>query len=106
MSAYTDRVDRNLEGLEFVSPGLCPSCPECQAAYGAEPREFFAAVMSGDVFDEGGFSWSGCGICGNTLGNTLYSWHARDEAGKLIHGDDMCGDCVCYVANGDEPYRD
>lgn len=104
MSAYTDRVDRNLEGLEFVSSGLCPSCPECQGAYGMAPREFYAAWGTGDVCDEGGFSWSGCGICGNPDGQTLYSWHARDEDDKLYHGDDMCGDCACYIANGDEPH--
>jgi hypothetical protein len=106
MSAYTDRVDRNLAGLEFVSVGLCPSCPYCQSAYGMSPREFYAAYHTGDVCDEGGFSWSGCGICGSTLGGARYSWHARDADEALFHADDACADCLMFLANGEEPDND
>jgi hypothetical protein len=29
MSRYTDTVERSLRGLEAVSTGVCPGCPEC-----------------------------------------------------------------------------
>ena len=146
MSEYTDRVERNLEGLEAVSTGVCPGCEECARNLGYEvaecdseycsddchvevgpfpnshsnlnpqthhPSEAHAqaAMMerfaedwsSGKVFSEGSFSQAGCGICGSSLGGTLYPWHALDSDGELLHFDDACVDCVVYLANGDEP---
>ena len=99
MSAYTDAVERGLKGLEAPSVGMSPGCPQCE-----ELR------IGDELIDEGSFSWSGCGICGSSLGGDRYVWHwlephreeGRTEA-ELHHEDDACADCVMYLANGDEP---
>ena len=126
MSQYTDRVEAGLKGLEAVSTGLCGGCMECASASGftrgfdEDGQEhltehileaFEQAVRSGKAHDEGSFSWSECGICGNRLGGNRYVWHAvsirpggADGAVReLLHFDDACTDCVVYLANGDEP---
>jgi len=103
MSKYTDSVEQNLEGLTAVSTGLCPGCGECADQCGLEPEEYEQAYEEGSVCDEGGFSWSGCGICGSTLGGTLYTWHGINSEGEILHFDDACTDCVMYLANGVEP---
>lgn len=92
MSDYTDRVEANLEGCKFASVGGTEECQGCKDAGYTE--------YSGD---EGSFSWSGCGICGSSLGGTRYIWHWVDEDGEMIHGDDACQDCLLYLANGEEP---
>lgn len=55
--------------------------------------------------DEGGFSWQGCDVCGNQLGQDLYAAHAFDSEDSLIHYD-ICRNCLCYLANGDIPDDD
>ena len=106
MSEYTDAVERGLEGMEAVSFGPihdAEACSEC-------------AEFSEDVGDEGGFSWSACGICGSRLGGTRYVWHWRDpdsetrgkdghlyRSGGIHHENDGCTDCLLYLSNGDEP---
>ena len=90
MSDYTDRVERGLEGLRAVSFGPCYGEPWCED-------------YTEDVGDEGGFSWSPCGICGSTLGGDRYVWHWLDEDGELMHESDGCADCLIYISNGDEP---
>lgn len=114
MSAYTDSVDHNLKGLQAVSTGVCPGCSECADDAGFETVEAFtAAYEAGEVYDEGGFSSRGCGICDSGLGGDLYKWHAiagepgDDLKGRdILHFDDACVDCVMYLANGDEPEGD
>lgn len=34
MSKYTKTVERNLNGLEALSSGVCPACDECRSNYG------------------------------------------------------------------------
>ena len=61
---------------------------------------------SGDSPDEGGFSWSDCGICGSTLGGDRYVYHYLDPRGpdgRIYHETDGCVDCLVYISNGDEP---
>lgn len=97
-----------------VSPGLCGTCPECQSAYGMEPREFFHAIhVSHTVHEEGGFSWQDCDLCGSSLGGDRYAAHATQlprayptpgKPGGLTHLD-VCADCLLATANG-EPYPD
>lgn len=104
MSAYTDSVESGLEGLTAVSTGLCPGCDECRETWGFETLEAFDnAVSDGEVFAEGSFSWSGCDICGSSLGGDFQPWHAIDEDGGLVHGTRACVDCIMYLANGEEP---
>ncbi len=58
---------------------------------------------------EESFSWVSCGICRTTLGGNRCTWHwirGGDENGKggdIVHEDNMCMDCVLFLANGDEP---
>jgi hypothetical protein len=95
-------VEAGCEGLEAVSGGLCPTCPECQRDFDMEPREFFAAYEAGKVADEGGFSWHACECCGSHLGGNRYAAHGLDADGELVHFS-ICADCLCYLANGDMP---
>jgi hypothetical protein len=103
MSAYTDRVAKNLEGIEFVSTGISPGCPECAKDLGFKSvRALRRAYEQGGVADEPHFSWSPCGICRNKLGGNREVWHGV-IGGKVNHWNDACTDCVLYLANGDEP---
>lgn len=104
-----EECDREPPLPAFFVRGL----PEPTVYYTTEAEALKAAreafdddVSSGHVFDEGGFSWSGCGICGSSLGGTMESWHGVDAEGRILHFDDACVDCVVYLANGDEPERD
>jgi hypothetical protein len=104
MSEYTDSVEAGLEGLTAVSTGACPGCEQCQEIWGYQTmKEFDSAWHSGKVYDEGGFSWFPCGICGSRLGGDRESWHALGSDGEILHFDDACVDCVIYLANNDEP---
>jgi len=137
MSAYTDAVERGLEGLKYVSFGpiysripcqnhnpddcwecegtgiiLGSVCPECSGTGTGDCPDCnngSVCVCSGcenyseDIGDEGGFSWSQCGICGSSLGGNRYVWHWVDEDGEIMHEDDGCVDCLLYLSNGDEP---
>ena len=95
-------VARGLESLRHVSAGLAGSCPDCQRAYGMDPRRFYAATQDGTVDDEGGFSWRPCECCGSSFGGDRYAAHAWTEGEELVHLD-VCVDCLCYLANGDIP---
>jgi len=106
-------VDRECEGLESVSPGLCGICPVCQSECGEDAfttAEFSAKIASGEICDEGGFSWHSCDSCGSSLGGDRHVAHAwSDEArekgfpiDELIHME-ICVDCVMLHANGDVP---
>lgn len=98
MNDFTDAVDRALKGLKFVSVGVCAGCEECADCFATEIED------SGDFDPNRGFSWSDCGVCGSTLGGDRYFWHAWDaETNETMHFDDMCSDCVRYLADGDEP---
>jgi len=105
MSEYTDSVERHLKGLRGVSTGVCPGCETCRDTYApdATMEEFDELWSSGEVFDEGGFSASGCQICGSYLGGDRYCWHWIDEENEIWHEDNACVDCVMFLANGAEP---
>lgn len=90
MSEYTERVNRYLEGCEYVSVGGCPGCKDCGI-----PED------SDNYVDEAYFSWSPCEICGSHLGGHRHAWHCVID-GKIVHGS-CCTDCMFYIANGDEP---
>jgi len=116
--AYVAAVERGCKGMEAVSPGFCPSCPECIDALGyTDDEDEDGSVIktaqqkaeedyeTGKVCDEGGFSWSACDCCGSRLGGNRNSAHGwADIAGKriLIHFE-ICDDCMLYLANGDIP---
>ena len=97
MSEYVDAVNRGLEGCEAISVGFCDGCPDC-------PEE-----QDEGTGDEGGFSWTSCDCCGSSLGGDRFAAHflMPDEHGKAagqpIQHMEVCVDCLCYLANGDEP---
>lgn len=110
MSEYTDAVARGLDGMKGVSSGECPGCERCAERHDMTPDEHRAAWHDGKVDDaEESFSWQPCGICGTTLGGDRSTWHwisggdDHGKGGEIVHEDDMCTDCVLYLANGDEP---
>ena len=82
------------------------TCAEIAADIVAEVKARMAreeAMESGEAYDEGSFSWSGCGICGCHLGGDRYVWHWRDKNGEIMHESDGCADCLMFWANGDPP---
>lgn len=102
-SPFVRAFIRGTESLRYFSTGICSKCPECQAASGLPPRQFFSAYEAGRIDEEGAFSWSDCDICGSGLGGDRYSGHYCDDDGKVQHLSDICCDCVVFAANGDEP---
>ena len=105
MSDFTDAIDRELKGIEHVSPGLASCCGECCSAFDLSEDEMAKGCEDGTVVDEGGFSWSSCDSCGSSLGGDRYPAHGFDgdpTEGKMIHLD-ICVDCLMFHVNGDEP---
>lgn len=121
-------IDANTEGLTAVSTGPCPGCETCRNEYGVKVpceckgeaekycdacddkgvrpptmAEFEEQWHSDELCCEGFFSWQGCDLCGSPLGGNFELWHAVDANGEIIHGENACVDCVCYLANGDLP---
>lgn len=109
MSEYTEAVDRQLAGLEFVSPGLAAICWTCRRAHDCETvRQLADLILTGDAAagNERHFSPARCDACGTTLGGNRYAAHGfldtDPDRGKLLHLE-ICEDCLFYLANGDEP---
>jgi len=125
---YIESVEYYTRGLEAVSTGICPGCEECCAEYGLEVacecggeaeeycdlcddtgkrpptmEEFEEQWSCGDVTTQPSFSWSGCDLCGSTLGGDKEVWHGVDRDNNIVHGEYACMDCVFYLANGDIP---
>ena len=86
-----------LEKLDYVSPGLCPCCLQCQSDYGLSEAEMSNLLGSGELADEGGFSWHDCESCGSDLGGDRYAAHAIGADGELVHLD-VCVDCLLKLA--------
>lgn len=104
MSAFTEAVKCNTEGLEAVSTGFCAGCETCRKEWGFKTEQAAqAAVDSGKIVNEPHFSWSPCEICGSSLGGDREEAHAVDATGEIIHLGGACVDCMIYLANGDEP---
>lgn len=129
MSAFTEAVERGLKGLEFVSTGACHGCHECGLATERCPKcRGFGEVDYApcdyckgdgevdvspndtrriDIANEPYFSWSSCDSCGSHLGGDRHPAHGSlklfpDREGVIVHLN-VCTDCLCYLANGDEP---
>ena len=124
--AYIERIEHYTKGLTAISTGVCPGCEKCLEEYEIEiececggdddcelcdgsgkrkptQEEFEDLCRSGDICDDGYFSWHRCDLCGCSLGGDRTVWHGVDEKGDIIHGDHACIDCVMYFANGDVP---
>jgi hypothetical protein len=106
---YIEQMQRNTEGMQSLSTGLCPNCAECASdmGYGDDIARYNADLESGKLSGAGsGFSRSACEICGDTDGGDREPYHYVDANGDIVHGFGACTDCVCYVANQAPPYRD
>ena len=102
LTTFEQAIANNLEGIAFFSVGACPGCDECRSDYGYDAQaEFDRAYESGDVCDEGSFSWQSCDSCGSSLGGNRYDAHGFID-GDLYHFS-VCSDCLFYHANGDLP---
>ena len=108
MSNFTKAIERELDGIDHISPGLASCCGECCSAHDLSETEMEEDLSSGLVFDEGGFSRQSCDSCGSTLAGNRYAAHgfsgAQTEGSdkSLVHLD-ICEDCLLFHANGDEP---
>ena len=80
------------------SPGLSGACPTCQSTWGVPPRTFYALVHRGEVFDEGGFSSSPCGLCGSILGGNRYVAHGVNLDTHEVSHIEVCVDCLMTLA--------
>ncbi len=101
---YAEAVEQGLEGLEFVSFGPCPGCPECMDDYGYDSiEEFNADLENGQVCEGDHFSPGACDICGDPMGGQRWVYHWVDKGGAVMHESDGCDNCMFYVCNGDLP---
>ena len=101
---YAARVERNTEGMQALSTGICPGCTTCMDTYGYDdPAAFEEAWSTGEVNAEPAFSWQGCDICGSSLGGDMEPYHYLDQDGEIQHGDNACTDCIMFLAYGDTP---
>jgi len=85
-----------LDGLEFVSTGLCPNCTECANGYGMELQEFNDKHESGQIEDEPYFSWHSCLVCNPHLGGDRYTAHGVDSNDDIVHFT-VCTDCLIAI---------
>lgn len=83
------------ENLAYASVGLCPGCEQCQSDYGLDEEEFAKLYESGELFDEGGFSFHDCELCGTDISGDRYAAHYRD-GDEIVHID-ICVDCVAEI---------
>jgi hypothetical protein len=65
-------------------------------------EEIRDAQENDELPDEGGISRHPCECCGSGLAGTRYAAHGFDAHDELNHLE-VCVDCLCYIANGDEP---
>lgn len=124
MSEFTDAVERELEGLTFVSPGSIAGCDGCWDEFTDQDDDNVR-----ELAEEPSFSWTECDGCGSRLGGDRHPAHgviepedkpqritarmnngatradaqyAESERDTLLHLE-ICVDCLMYLANGDEP---
>lgn len=88
---WMQRVDEYINALQFFSVGATTECPKC-----------LVDSENGEPVDEGHFTWNGCECCGTHLGTTVYPAHWVNDDGEIEH-DEVCADCMLYVANGEPP---
>jgi hypothetical protein len=100
MSAFQRAVAEHKRGLCHISGGVCAACRECQTLYGMDAPTLANALDSGALADEPHIGLR-CDTCGLTCQQELYDGHAVD-GGEIVHLS-MCGDCLCWFANGQHP---
>jgi len=113
--AYINQVAESTKDMEFLSFSLCPGCRECANDYSIPLGTLTKRINNNTIFDEGEFTWSGCQICKNGLGCTVFAGHARVKRQVLRRGKpinrfvsdlvhfEACPDCICYLDHGALP---
>ena len=98
---FETRVMKEVNSTKYksIDPGICPDCLGCQCDYGMTGEELVEGLESGNLPDEGSFSWWDCELCGNDLGGDRYVAHGWTENNIIIHYD-ICVDCLQYLTNG------
>jgi len=88
-------VERNLNGLKFVSTGACPGCDEC--GLGNDPT-----MHALEAAGEPSFSWRECECCGSTLGGDRHPAHGviTDSTDNQTLHFNVCTDCLYYLNYG------
>ena len=92
---YLEAITHNFPDHHDISPGACPGCETCGLEEDCSQEQL-------DMMSEGSFSWRACDCCGSTLGGNRYPAHWLDENKEIMH-EEICHDCVLYLANGDLP---
>lgn len=88
---YQEAIQRNLKGIEHVSTGACPGCPECDLDKDCTEEER-------ELAEEPSFSWSPCECCGSSLGGDRHPAHGLID-GNLVHFS-VCSDCLYFLNYG------
>jgi len=96
---YEAAVAEGLEGLTFVSTGLCPGCPDCASDFNLSQQDFDDQYEAGQLCEEPYFSWRPCECCHRPLGGDRYPAHGRDTNDEIVHFT-VCADCMYYIAYG------
>ena len=79
--------------LKFISTGLCPDCIECAELFGVSIDELNQGIETGNLFDEGSFSWDPCDDCNTSLGGNSFIAHGVDSNNDIVHFY-ICYDCL------------
>lgn len=102
LTEFEQAIAANWPGDEIISPGICPTCPNCQYDHNMSPRAFYSAYQKDEIPDESSYSNARCDCCGLYLSGDRYVAHHVTADSKVSHLE-ICGDCLCYLANGDIP---
>ena len=96
---FTTRVDAHFANLR-VAPGPSFGCRECGLedvlSHDADAQARYDAAC--DSF----FTWSRCPACGGLAGDR-HAVHFWSDDGTIDGHEDVCSDCLLYIANGDVP---
>ena len=111
MSKFTDAVEASarregLPGSGYISPGFTSICQECLDQHDiCCKHKYDAMVENGEWIDDSlGFSNERYDLC-DSLPGDRYPAHFFVDGNpdnEIIHLE-VCQDCLCYLANGDEP---
>lgn len=120
-------VERNLKGIEFISTGACPGCPECglenktcpscngdghqfEHDHNGQPcpvcngeGQIECSEHDRELAEEASFSWRPCDSCGSSLGGNRYpahGWMKREGHEDLLLHLNVCTDCLYFLNYG------
>jgi len=100
---YEIMMGHKTAGMVALSTGICAGCEVCQCdlEMPGTVEDFEEDISTQEVLEEPWFSYESCDICNTNLGGDRVSGHYMDKNGDIVHLDNVCVDCMCYIANGD-----